>query len=128
MSSQYGPHGLGYTRTTRTATMGGAGVSPSQTPKVVSVRIVLCKREREAGIASNRGSSRPGEFSTDLVHTARHAVGIGAGRRRFPTVGAAHRWSAATATVAVGRYRPSPIRGLRRSRNMVAVGEPAAGS
>jgi hypothetical protein len=58
------------------ATAGGVLVRVGQSSKAVPVRIVLCKREREVGIASNRGSSRCGELSTNLVHTARHAMGI----------------------------------------------------
>src|SRR5262252_158828 len=41
-SSPHGPYGLGYTRATMAVTEGGAGATPSQSQKTVSVRIALC--------------------------------------------------------------------------------------
>src|SRR5215470_9882900 len=41
-SSPHGPYGLGYTRATMAVTAGGAGATPSQSQKTVSVRIALC--------------------------------------------------------------------------------------
>ena len=41
-SSPHGPYGLGYTRATMAVTMGSEGATRSESPKAVSVRIVLC--------------------------------------------------------------------------------------
>ena len=41
-SSPHGPYGLGYTRATMAVTMGSEVARPSESPKAVSVRIVLC--------------------------------------------------------------------------------------
>ena len=60
-SSPHGPYVLGYTRATMALTMGSKEVTLAN-PKNVSVRIVLVTRVHEAGIASNRGSARRGEY------------------------------------------------------------------
>ena len=44
--------------------------------KLLSVRIAGATRLHEAGIASNRGSARRGEYVPGLVHTARHTTRV----------------------------------------------------
>ncbi len=62
MSSQYGPDKLGDTGATMVMTKGSNSVSCSKTLKIILVRIVLCNREHEVGIASNRRTACYGEF------------------------------------------------------------------
>ncbi len=62
MSSQYGPDRLGDTGATMVMTMGSNNVSCSESLKIILVRIVLCNREHEVGIASNRRTASYGEF------------------------------------------------------------------
>jgi len=62
MSSQYGPDKLGDTGATMVMTKGSNNVNCSKSLKIILVRIVLCNREHEVGIASNRRTASYGEF------------------------------------------------------------------
>ena len=62
-SSHHGPYGLGYTRATMGDTDGCESASWSQSHKVfLSPDWESATRLHEAGIASNRGSERHGEY------------------------------------------------------------------
>jgi len=61
-SSLHGLHELGYTRTTKVLTKGRAKMWISVNPKKISQSRSLSEtRQREVGIASNRGSPSHGE-------------------------------------------------------------------
>ena len=60
-SSPHGPYVLGYTRATMVLTMGSKEATLANL-KCTSVRIYSVTRVHEAGIASNRGSARRGEY------------------------------------------------------------------
>ena len=62
-SSLHGPYGLGYTRTTLVFTVEvDSYVNESESTKDTAFRSISVTRDREAGIASNRGSPSCGEW------------------------------------------------------------------
>ena len=62
MSNLHGPNKLGYTGATMVTPKGSNNVNWSKTLKITLVQIVLCKREHEGGIASNRKTASYGEI------------------------------------------------------------------
>ena len=83
-SSPHGPYGLGYTRATMALTVGSEGATWSQSAKRrLSSDCTLqleCMKLESLVIADQHAAVNtfPG-----LVHTARHAMGVGFTRRRF---------------------------------------------
>ena len=60
-SSPHGPYVLGYTRATMAFTIGSKTATLSKSKKCLG-SVVLCNSVHEAGITSNRGSARRGEY------------------------------------------------------------------
>ena len=91
-SSHHAPYVLGYTRTTMVGTEGRepAKVSQSHKPSLSSdCRLQLaCMKEESLVIAGQHTAVNtfPG-----LVHTARHTMGVGHARSRYPN----HSWRGA---------------------------------
>ena len=61
-SSPHGPYVLGYTRATMALTMGSKEVTLANPKNVSQFGLHSATRVHEAGIASNRGSARRGEY------------------------------------------------------------------
>ena len=61
-SSPHGPYVLGYTRATMALTMGSKEVTLANPKNVSQFGLYSVTRVHEAGIASNRGSARRGEY------------------------------------------------------------------
>ena len=61
-SSPHGPYVLGYTRATMALTMGSKEATLANPKNVSQFGLYSVTRVHEAGIASNRGSARRGEY------------------------------------------------------------------
>ena len=86
-SSPHGPYGLGYTRATMAVTMGSDLARGSKSVKNrLSSDCTLqleCMKSESLVIVDQHATVNtfPG-----LVHTARHTMGVGFTRRRYPTL------------------------------------------
>ena len=82
-SNHHGPYGLGYTRTTMVTTMGSKRATWSKSDKshLSSDCALQLERMKSESLVIVDQHATVNTFS-GLVHTARHAMGVGFTRRR----------------------------------------------
>ena len=87
MSSQHAPYILGYTRTTMLRTKGSkfARTSKSHKPWLSSDRRLQLAYVKEESLVIAGQHTAVNTFP-GLVHTARHTMGVGFTRRRYPNL------------------------------------------